>query len=143
MREEAWSGLWAALEGVPNIVTRSRILRHWQDVPAVEMPAMHLQQGPDDMRRQTGLPQQKILTGNVFVYVSTEIESGISPAEVLNPILDAIESIFVRNPMTGRVDFDIEEIHEVKLGQIATFEGTLGNREVAIVPVSIIINPEV
>ena len=138
IREQIWGAVWAILSSAPGFVTRSRTLRHWSDVPNEQQPALYLAQGPEQRTTTTGQPPIVKLTGTVYVYASGQGDR--SPAEVLNPLLDAIEGLFPLNPNTLRHELYVEGVGYCRIeGAIETFEGTLGDQEVALIPISILV----
>lgn len=81
-------------------------------------------------------PYKWDLNVSVFVYVRTI--DGIPPATVLNPILDQIEAMLLpaygmKQTLGGLCDSCYID------GEIQTYEGTLGEQEVAIIPIKILV----
>ncbi len=132
-REAIYSALFALAAQAPGLVTTSRKLKHWSDVPAGQRPALFQAQVSETAMRVTGRPTRWMLAVKLYVYVSTA--GAASPGEVLNPILDylthQLEDPFpgVSQTLGGLVEFSRIE------GTIETSEGTLGNDEIAIIPV--------
>jgi len=116
----------------------ARTLRHWNDVPPEEHPALFMAQGRETVATTAvnGLPTKWLLEATLYVYVIREGDR--SPGEVINPILDVISGKLEANarsqPQTlgGLVEWARIE------GSIETSEGTLGDREVALIPVRIL-----
>lgn len=132
---DALFALVSALSGFETVSTR---LKHWSDVPSAEQPALFQSQG-----NQTPLPPPAPggprawhLDFTLRVYVNTS--EAIDPTSVLNPILDDLTALFDANaigaPQTlgGLVQWARIE------GTIETFEGTLGDQEVALIPIRIL-----
>lgn len=136
-REPIYAALFAALQGLPGVRTSSRILKHWNDVPAEMQPALFLAQGSQQPVTQTGQPSKWLLAAEVYVYVRTS--GGQVPGSVLNPILDAIEAALPLHPVTGKHTLDAPGVEWARIdGAIETDEGTLGEQAVAIVPIQIL-----
>jgi hypothetical protein len=135
-REAIFSALFALASGAPGLVTTGRKLRHWSDVSASEMPALFQAQGDQVAIRETRFPTKWLMSAKLYVYVSTE--AAASPGEVLNPILDYLTAQLadpfpgVPQTLGGLVEYARIE------GTVETSEGTLGNVEVAVVPVMIL-----
>lgn len=133
-REAKIAALFAKLQAIPGVVTKSRRLKHWSDVPAEQQPALYLAQGNQTPQTRTGEPSRWLLDFEIYVYVRTAGEQ--VPGTVLNPILDAIEACFPLNPVTGQHDPGIPGVYWARIeGAIETDEGTLGDQAVAIVPI--------
>lgn len=121
--------------GSTGFKTISTKLKHWDDVDRSQQPAFFLSQGPQIPHAPVapGAPRSWHLDYTARIYVNTE--GATDPASVLNPILDAIVALFdpetLGGPQTlgGLVQWARIE------GQIDTFEGTLGDQEVALIPV--------
>lgn len=139
-REALYSALFALLEQVPGVVTRSRRLRHWSDVGPSEQPALFLAQGrqnatPGDPAR--GVPTKWLLHADVYLYVRTG-SHGV-PGSQLNPLLDAIEAaLATAGPLQRTQTLGGLAEHCWIEGDIDTDEGTLGDQAVAIVPIRIL-----
>jgi len=118
-----------------------RNLRHWADVPIEEHPALFQAQTSETVIQQKGLPPKHTLNVNLYVYVHTEAQHNREtvPASLLNPLLDAIEDALAPDNDDGTCTLDGLVSHCWIEGTIETSEGTLGNQEVAIVPVHILI----
>jgi hypothetical protein len=140
-REAIKSGLFNLIAGLQfdigggpqSWISSSTKLKHWDDVDRSLQPAFFLSQGP-----QTPLPPPAPngprawhydYTGRVYVNTAGQQD----PASVLNPILDAITDAFdplkIGSPQTlsGLCQWIRLE------GPIETFEGTLGDQEVALI----------
>jgi hypothetical protein len=134
-REAIYSALFALVSGADGLVTTSRKLKHWSDVPASQRPALFQAQGRETVlaTAANGLPSRWLLEVTLYVYVSTP--GALSPGEVLNPILDSIASALDPAPagapqtLSGLVEYARIE------GAIETSEGTLGDDEITLIPV--------
>jgi hypothetical protein len=136
-REPIYAGLFALLAAVPGLRISSRILKHWNDVPAEQQPALYQAQKREQAINKTGEPTKWLLSVDLYVYVRTS--GGQVPGTVLNPILDAIEAVFVLHPITGIHTLPIAGVEWARIeGAIETDEGTLGEQAVAIVPIQIL-----
>lgn len=136
-REPIYAALFARLSSIAGLKTTSRILRHWNDVPSEQQPALFMSQAGETASTITGEPQKWLLMVDLYVYVQTD---GITPpGTVMNPILDAIEAVFQLHPITGKHTLDAPGVEWARIeGTIQTDEGTLGNQAVCIVPVQIL-----
>jgi hypothetical protein len=116
-----------------TIKTLTRRLKHFSDVEPSERPYVCITQGIESIpKRKRGTPGVYTLRAKIYIYVSTS--GGQTPATVLNPILDAIQSAIEPGmPDTNTLGGLVQECWIE--GDIETFEGTLGDDEVAIVPI--------
>jgi hypothetical protein len=125
--------------GLVGFTTASTKLKHWNDVQPTAQPAFFLSQGP-----QTPLPPPAPNGPHAWhldytgrIYVNTQGET--DPASALNPILDAIEAAF--DPMklgTAQSLGGLVQWARIE-GTIETFEGTLGDQEVALIPFRLLV----
>lgn len=135
-REPIYAALFDLVAAAPGLVTTSRKLLHWDDVPASNRPALFMSQKGETAINTTGQPTKWRLDIDLYLYVSTQGED--YPGAVLNPILDyitdALDYPFAGVPQTlgGKAQWARIE------GRIETDEGTLGNDAVAIIPVQIL-----
>jgi hypothetical protein len=137
-REPIYSALFALLAGSSGFATSSRRLLHWNDVPAADQPALFMAQtGENVIVGAMGKPSRVDMSVSAYVYVKAE--AGNAPGPLLNPLLDAItaalapsQSIDNTQTLGGLC------VHCWIEGQINTYEGTLGEQEVAIVPIKIL-----
>jgi len=137
-REAIYSALFTLVSSPAGFVTKSRKLLHWNDVPPTQQPAMFQAQGRETVVQPAanGLPTKWTLEATLYVYVNTQ--GAGSPGEVLNPILDALTAKLDPNPigapqtLGGLVEWARIE------GSIETSEGTLGDQEVALIPIRIL-----
>jgi len=135
-REPIYAALFNLLAATSGITTSSRILKHWDDVPSADQPALFMAQGNQSAKTERGKPTLWTLDAKVYIYVKTDGDQ--VPSSVINPILDAIEAALSGNAaenvqtLGGLVDYARIE------GTIETDEGTLGTQAVAIIPISIL-----
>lgn len=136
-REPIYAGLFALFAAIPDLRITSRKLKHWNDVPAGQQPALFQAQKNEQAVNKTGEPTKWLLSVDLYVYVRTG--GAQVPSTVLNPILDAIEAAFVLHPITGVHTLPIAGVEWARIeGSIETDEGTLGDQAVAIVPIQIL-----
>lgn len=136
-REPIYSALYAKLAAITELRTRSRVLKHWNDVSPEEQPALFMAQAREVPTTVTGQPTKWDLFVDVYVYARTG--SGSVPGAVVNPILDAIEAALPLHPVTGKHMLDAPGVEWARIdGAIETDEGTLGDQMVAIVPIHIL-----
>lgn len=136
-REAIYAALFALVSPVSGFVTVSRTLRHWNDVSPSEQPALFQAQGSQlpGSPPAPGGPRSWALDAKLYLYANKD---GLSPGEVINPLVDAIAALFdptaIGGPQTlgGRVQWVRIE------GAIETDEGNLGSQAVVIIPIKIL-----
>ena len=124
--------------------TVERRLRHWNDVPAEECPYIGQVQVSEVKRQARGQPPCWSFMLNWYVYVATQaqVTPGVIPAQLLNPLIDALEGV-VAPDSKGRQDQVCTlgglVSHCWIAGTIETSEGLLDDLEVAIIPIEILV----
>lgn len=118
--------------GLVGFTTSSTKLKHWNDVGKSAQPAFFLSQGPQVPQGPPapGAPRAWLLDYTARIYVNTAGDA--DPASALNPILDAIEALFVSPLGTPQTLGGLVQWARIE-GAIETFEGTLGDQEVALI----------
>ena len=136
-REVAWSALFAMFSGLPQFKTCTRHLKHWQDVPPEDQPALFLQVTGEMAQPVRGQPTRIVLEGNVWLYVRTD---GDPVGPILNPLLDLVDSALAPKN-DGDHAFTLGGIvHHCWIeGNTQVFEGDLGNEAVAVIPVKMLV----
>jgi hypothetical protein len=123
--------------GLVGFTTASPKLRHWNDVQTGEQPALFLSQGPQMPLPPPapGAPRAWHLDYTIRIYVKTEGDA--DPADALDPILDAIEAMFVSASALPQTLGGLVQWARIE-GTIETFEGTLGDQEVGLIPLRVL-----
>lgn len=137
-REAIFAALFALVSATPGVVTKSRKLLHWNDVSPSAQPALFQAQGKQTVGQPAanGLPTKWMLEATLYLYVNTQ--GATSPGEVMNPVLDAITALLDPTPL-GQPQTLGGLVQWVRIeGSIDTFEGTLGDQEVAMIPIRIL-----
>lgn len=137
-RETIYSTIFTLWGSIPGIVTLSRRLYHWSDVPQEMQPALYQIQRNERTIQKRGLPTVWELSLDLYVYTNVGNDQNAVPAIALNPILDAISTILAPDPFSGYQTLDGLVSHAWIDGLIETSEGALGPQEVAVVPMKIL-----
>lgn len=139
-REAVDLELFSRLQALPGVRTASRVLKHWNDVPPEQQPAVFLTQIRESHTTRTGEPSIVTLRRDLYVYVQPL--DGRAPATALNEVLDAITEALRPHPITGRHGgMTTPGVQWARIeGDVETDEGTLGERAVAIVPIAVLVS---
>jgi hypothetical protein len=142
-RETIYSALFALVSGAADFTTAARKLEHWSDVGPEEHPAVFQRQLDEDRIQQRGLPSKVTLNVELYVYVHTlaqQLAPNITPSQILNPLLDAIDACFPVDDQGNYVQTLGGQVSHCWIsGKTEIFEGMIGDQAVAIVPVSILV----
>lgn len=153
-REPIWAALFALLQTVqyPSDPTNpatlspllgySRRLKHWADVDVSQMPCLFLAEGDEDHSTpKPGLQDVILMMGKVYVYLNCP--DPVVPGTVRNPVMDQIQALFPSALSTtiplGKQTLGGLVQHTIIKGQVATSEGTLGDIEVVVVPIEMLV----
>lgn len=103
------------------------------------MPALFQVQVDETASVITGLPTRWTFSLELYVYVDVGDDESIPPAEVMNPILDAITDAFEPSPVSARQTLG-GLVHYARIsGQIRTGDGASQSQAIAIIPVEIMV----
>lgn len=145
--EPAYRALFTALPGLATdptpgpFVTRSRRLKHWNDVPPSEQPGLFQNQLPVVVTYAGDSPASKwVLKADLYVYAwhATVEDAQADGGSLINGLVDQViaeldpDDPLQLNTLGGAVYW--ARVH----GQIETDEGKLGQQTMAIIPVELI-----
>jgi hypothetical protein len=141
--EPAYAALFAALPGlttdiVPGpFVTKSRRLKHWNDVPADLQPALFQNQQLIPITYPNDAPVSKwLLRADLYVYAydATETDGGTLINTLVDQVTAALDPDEFTLPAPGG------DIYWARIiGPIETDEGKLGAQGMAVIPVELIL----
>lgn len=150
-RELVYAALFAkmaALTWTPVVVgaasafvTTGRKLLHWSDVLPENMPALFQTQDNQDAAQQRGNPPKWTLQASLYVYVQTQAQqvATVIPAQLMNPVLDAIETALTPTPGRQNVQTLGGLVSHCWITSIETSEGLFGDLEVAKLNVEMLV----
>jgi hypothetical protein len=141
-REAIYSALFALLSTIPGIVTFSRRVRHWTDVPPVEQPAL-IQEQFEESARYVGraFPAKWTLSLNLALYVNVGNDQQAAPSQTLNPLLDAVLAALLPPPGQEEQTLGGLVSHCRLSGKVLIAEGgSLGPQAAALIPVEIVVS---
>jgi len=142
-RETIYAAAFAKFSGASGFVTKSRLLHHWSEVQPEEQPAFYQVQISEENQQLKGIPPRWVLRMKLFVYVhpaTQTLSDEVTPSQSLNPLLDALEAALTADdPQTNACTLGGLVSRIWIDGTIETSEGVLGDQEVAIIPVSIVV----
>src|SRR5437763_1661992 len=139
-REPIYAALFDLAAGAAGFVTAERRLRHWSEVAPAEQPALFMTQKSEAAAMKAlGAPIVWTLHVELYLYAHSS-DPRLSPATVLNPLLDAVEAALAPAMTTGVQDLGLPAMvqHAFIAGRIDTDEGALGDQAIAIIPVEIL-----
>lgn len=138
-RETIFANLFTILQGAYAWQTVSRKLKNVQDVAPEAFPAAYQLQGNQALQYQGGMPTKGTWEASWLLYSYSD-NPNVPPSSGLNAMVDAVlaalkpaDGPIVRNTLGGTVEYAAAE------GNIEIFEGVLGDRAVAVVPIKILV----
>ena len=137
-RESVYAALFALLETVPNLTTVSRRLQSVQDIQPESFPAAFQLQGDQQVTYKGSVPS--IFTWQAsWILNAYEADQTAAPSTQLNEMIDAVSAVLA--PAAGQTCQTLGGLvtHAGISGNIQIYEGVLGDRAVAIVPISIVL----
>lgn len=138
-RAAIYPAFWVRLEAATGFVTKSRTLKHWDDVPAGAQPALFMSQRREQAIKETGKPTRWRLMGDLYIYVRS-LDADAVAADLLNASIDAVCARLAPDQIgSGKCTLG-GLVHDARIeGEIETDEGTLGQQAVAILPYVILV----
>lgn len=137
-REPIYAALFTLLGNAAPFATKSRRLRHWNDVSKDQQPALFMAQRSEIASTVRGMPTEWTITVDVYVYSRTD--GKLDPGPIINPLIDALEAALAPNPIENAQTLG-GLVHWCRIdGAIETDEGTLGDQSVAIIPITIFVS---
>lgn len=131
-RETAYGALFTLASNIQGVVTSTRRLKHWEDVPSEDCPAVFLEVGNESRTQQRGLDAKVVLNAHLWFYVKTD---GSPAGPLVNGLLDALDAALAPNQITN-VQTLGDKVHHCWIeGETQVFEGNLDDEAVAIVPI--------
>ena len=137
-RETIYAALFTKLSSMSGIVTKSRILVHWDEVSTRDQPALYQTQISETPIQTKGMPTKWNLKAQIHLYANRGGDHKAIPSQTINTMIDNIESI-LKPDSNGFQTLGGLVSHCWISGTILTSEGLLGDQEVAIVPIDILV----
>lgn len=137
-REEVFAALYATLAGVADWKVCSRRLRNAQDMQPEDFPAAFQVQGTQNLKYQGSVPTVNTWHASWLIYTQTSDPDG-APSIELNQRIDAACAALappvgcLKQALGGLVE------HAGIVGDIEIYEGVLGDRAVAVLPITIVL----
>ena len=136
-RETIYAALFALVSGAAPFVTASRRFRLITDMQPSELPALFQQRSGEETQQTRGIPPKYVMRVDLAIYSFNPDTKGAATPQ-LNALLDAVEAALRPNPATGIQSLGGLVSHCFISGKTEIFEGELGNRAAAVIPVEIV-----
>lgn len=137
-RESIFSALFAQLQTIPGLQTVSRRLQNVQDMAPESMPAAFQIQGAQEMKFKGDVPAVGDWSASWILYASAT-DTTQAPSTQLNALVDAALAVLVPKPYADRQTLGGLVEYAAVDGKIDIFEGVLGDRAVAVIPIRLIV----
>ena len=136
-RETIYSALFTLVSEAADFVTTGRRTQIITQMQASQLPALFQQQVSEDTHQVTGVPPQYTLRVDIAIYaINPDTAQAATPQ--LNMLIDAVEAALAPSPVTNRQTLDGLVSHCFINGKTDIFEGDLGNRAAAVLPIEIL-----
>ena len=138
-REVVYGGVfdWLHDHVGDDVITWSRRLKHWSDVPEIQQPAVFLAQSGEQLDR---LRAVWTLRMDVYVYANTGGDEDAVTATEMNRVVDKIADALRPRRELGETEQTLNGlVMDCRIeGKIETDAGVLGAQSVAIIPLVIL-----
>ncbi len=136
-REAIYSALFALASSAADFVTSGRRIQVITQMQPSQLPALFQQQISEDTQQVAGIPPKYTLRVDIAIYaVNQDVTQSAAPQ--LNALLDAVEAALAPSPVTGKQTLGGLVQHCFINGKTDIFEGDLGNRAAAVLPIEIV-----
>lgn len=137
-REPIYAALFARIRNNPALKTAARTLKHYDDVPPSEQPAIFQRQLDQVAAPKPSQPTKWECDVEWYLYINAGTQPNVDNCVIMNPILDAIEQAM--SPDTSGYNTLGGLVFDCKInGKIEIYEGINGGPQtMAIVPIKII-----
>lgn len=137
-REAIFAALFAQLETLPGLVTCSRRLKNAQEIQPEGFPAAFQIQDAQALAYKGTLPTNNTWKVSWLIYTYST-DPTVAPSTALNNLVDAATEILAPSPGQPANTLGGLVTHVGLDGNIQIFEGVLGDRAIAILPISIVL----
>ncbi len=140
-REQIYAALFAKLQGAYAWNFSSRRLRHWEEVPWADQPALFVVQEHEKAELNIhGMPLKWALNAKVWVYcnVGETQDPAVTASTQVNAAVDAIDAVLKATREGDRQTLGGLVYNCFIDGALETDEGWLGPQTVCRIPIKII-----
>lgn len=137
-REAVYAALFAQLQTITGLKVCSRRLQNCQDMQPEDLPAAFQLQGDQGMQFKGNTPTLNTWKADWLLYAHTA-DVYIAPSTVLNGMVEQATAALAPSPAIGRQTLGGLVEYCAIDGNIQIFEGVLGDRAIAILPISIVL----
>lgn len=148
-RNQVMTALFALVSSAAPFAWTERKVRLWGDVPQDQRPYLGMgerqENNAGNTRGLAGAPVVRTWHAEFFVYTWAKDLVGSAPpgspvpADLLNPLLDAIEDAMQPDALTGRQTLGGLVTHAWIVGDTLKVPGDIDGDGMAIIPVSILV----
>ena len=136
-REAIDQALFALAQSLPGILTSSRRLLSWEEVPSGAQPAIFQARLRETAKVVTNQPTIWEIAYEWYLYTYSEA-ADTAPASIMNPILDEIDAKLRPSGASWAQTLGGIVIRASIEGEVITDQGVLGSQAVAIIPITVI-----
>jgi len=137
-REAIMQTLFALVSGSASFVTASRRLRLWGDVSAGEKPALYQYEREDTYSNGKNYLSIVEMNVDLYIYTAPGMDSGVTPASMLNPLIDAIDAALANGRINNRQTLGGLVSHVWIDGKVMKDPGDLDGDGLAMIPIKIL-----
>lgn len=125
-----------------DIVTLSRNVKNYTEVPAILQPALFIMKTNEVSAQDKGSPGLTTLMYDLVIYTNSGNLETIIRATQFNTVLDKLDAVLAPDPVRGFQDLDGQVSHAWREGDTEITEGTLNEQSVVVTPMKILLNQD-
>lgn len=142
-REQLYIAIFELLATTPGFNSYWRRFMPIQQLTPPQMPALMMRELREHVQGQRGLPPKYTLDIDVAIICETQSDlTGFLPAEVLNPLIDNVETVLMPKPSWDYVTtLDLEGVSRIWIdGNIEILESIPGSsdRSFCLIPLRVV-----
>lgn len=138
-KEALYAALLNRMTKVTGVKTISRKVRHYDEVPSVEQPALFVEQTLVDIQTRPNGPGRQVVKANIILYAFDETSDG--PMSQINGLVGQVESLMkrqVEEPAPSQTTTLGGLVQSASIVSIEFSGGNVGNQGVAIIGIELL-----
>lgn len=139
-KETIYAALFSRLSSsLSGCITKSRAVRHYEEVPMPEQPAFFLEQTGVEFTGDMQKPNKEVLKANILIY--THDENPVGPMPALNALVTTASLALTKQPNEPAPYYTTTLgglVSSVRIKSIEYGGGNVGKQGVAIVSIEVL-----
>jgi hypothetical protein len=138
-KETVYAALFSRLSMMTGMNTKSRRVKHYDEVPQIEQPSMMMEQTNVEIAVKPGSPSKQTIRANVVLYAFDDSETGPMPA--INGLVKQVEDLMKQQPgetTPWKTTTLSGSVYSAQVTSIDFSGGNVGTQGVAVVGIEML-----